>query len=188
MENVTVSRNLVGSINNFKNILIGNYREENLCDGINMLFNKFSVENLNVFIYTYFHKNEERSSVKEYFDIIELIKQTTGIEAIIEKVISTVGKSIGFLDIDEQNPLLSGVFDESILSNKVSAQSYSSKERGVLKYVDAVGNVENNDHLFELFFTEVSQGPFHQNAEQHIDDDNCKLTKLGKDTLDRNNG
>ncbi|PKC72610.1 hypothetical protein RhiirA1_452124 [Rhizophagus irregularis] len=41
--------------------------------------------------------------------------------------------------------------EESILSNKVSAQSYSSIERGVLKYVDVVGSVENNDHLFELY-------------------------------------
>jgi hypothetical protein len=45
-----------GSINSFKTLL-GNYPEENLCDRINMLFNKFSVEDLNVFIYTYFHEN-----------------------------------------------------------------------------------------------------------------------------------
>jgi hypothetical protein len=45
------------------------------------------------------------------------------------------------------------------------AQSFSSKERGVLKYVDVVGSVESNDHLFELLFTEVSHGPFHPNPE-----------------------
>lgn len=68
------------------------------------------------------------------------------------------------------------------------AQSFSSKERGVLKYVDVVGSVETNNYLFELLFTEVSHGPFHPNPEQHIEDDNCKLSKLGKDALDRNMG
>lgn len=55
-DGIKKSRYVNGLINNFKTIL-GNYREENLCDGINTLFNKFSVENSNVFIYTYFHKN-----------------------------------------------------------------------------------------------------------------------------------
>jgi len=38
------------------------------------------------------------------------------------------------------------------------------------------------------FFTEVSHGPFHVNPNQHIEDDNCILSKLGKDSLDRNAG
>ena len=68
------------------------------------------------------------------------------------------------------------------------AQSFSSRDRGVLKYVDTVGSIECNNKLFELFFTEVSHGPFHSNPEQHIDGDNFKLSKLGKDALDRNKG
>lgn len=52
-DGIKKSRYVNDSINNFK-ILLGNYRVENLCDGIIMLFNKFSVEDLNVFIYTYF--------------------------------------------------------------------------------------------------------------------------------------
>jgi hypothetical protein len=39
-----------------------------------------------------------------------------------------------------------------------------------------------------FFFVEVSYGPFHQHPEDHIDDDNRKLSKLGKDALDRNMG
>lgn len=66
------------------------------------------------------------------------------------------------------------------------AQSLSAKGRGIVKYVDVIGNVQNNDHLFEVFFLEVSHGPFHQSPEQHIDDDRYKLFKLGKDSIDRN--
>lgn len=68
------------------------------------------------------------------------------------------------------------------------AQCFSSKERGVLKYVDIVGSVENNNRLFELFFVEVSHGPFHPHPEDHINEDDHKLSKLGKDALDRNIG
>src|SRR5579859_2685474 len=49
------SRYVYGSINNFTKLL-GGYCEENLCDGINMLYHMFSLDDLNVFIYTYFHK------------------------------------------------------------------------------------------------------------------------------------
>lgn len=70
----------------------------------------------------------------------------------------------------------------------VQAQSQSARNRGVLKYVDVIGNVEYNGHLFENFFIEVSHGPFHPNPEQHVADDNIKLAKLGKDSLDRNKG
>lgn len=68
------------------------------------------------------------------------------------------------------------------------AQSLSAKDRGVLKYVDVIGNSENNGHFFENFFVEVSHGLFHTHPEQHIEDDNIKLAKLGKDSLDRNDG
>lgn len=68
------------------------------------------------------------------------------------------------------------------------AQSLSAKDRGVLKYVDIIGNIEVKGHLFENFFVEVSHGPFHPNPDQHIVDDNVKLAKLGKDSFDRNSG
>jgi len=68
------------------------------------------------------------------------------------------------------------------------AQSLSSKNRGVIKFVDTIGNITSNDEIFELFFVEVSHGPFHPNPEKHIEEDNYKLTKLGKDGLDRNRG
>lgn len=64
------------------------------------------------------------------------------------------------------------------------AQSLSDRNRGV----DVIGNVEYNGHLFENFFIEISHGPFHPNPEQHVADDNIKLAKLGKDSLDRNRG
>jgi len=66
------------------------------------------------------------------------------------------------------------------------AQSFSAKDRGVLKYVDVIGMSVNKNHLFENFFVEVSHGPFYEHPEQHIMEDNIKLGKLGKDSLDRN--
>jgi len=66
------------------------------------------------------------------------------------------------------------------------AQSLSAKDRGVLKYVDVIGMSVNKSHLFENFFVEVSHGPFYEHPEQHIMEDNIKLGKLGKDSLDRN--
>jgi len=70
------------------------------------------------------------------------------------------------------------------------AQSLSSKNRGVIKFVDTIGNITSNvsNDIFEIFFVEVSHGPFHPNPEKHIEEDNYKLTKLGKDGLDRNSG
>jgi len=68
------------------------------------------------------------------------------------------------------------------------AQSLSARDRGVLKYVDVIGNIELKGNLFENFFVEVSHGPFHPNPDQHIVDDNVKLAKLGKDSLDRISG
>jgi hypothetical protein len=64
----------------------------------------------------------------------------------------------------------------------------SAKNRGVQKFVDTIGNIEVNNHIFEVFFVEVSHGPFHPNPELHVIDDNYKLAKLGKDSLDRNRG
>ena len=42
--------------------------------------------------------------------------------------------------------------------------------------------------FLKFFFVEVSHGPFHPDPFKHIEDDNYKLTKLGKDGLDRNSG
>ncbi len=68
------------------------------------------------------------------------------------------------------------------------AQSLSSKNRGVIKFVDTIGNVTSHDRIFEIFFVEVSHGPFHPSSENHIEEDYYKLIKLGKDGLDRNSG
>lgn len=68
------------------------------------------------------------------------------------------------------------------------AQSLSSKNRGVIKFVDTIGNVTSHDRIFEIFFVEVSHGPFHPSPENHIEEDYYKLIKLGKDGLDRNSG
>lgn len=45
-----------------------------------------------------------------------------------------------------------------------------------------------DSHFFEVFFVEVSHGPFHPSPEQHAEEDNYKLSKLGKDSLGRNKG
>ncbi|CAG8653527.1 7369_t:CDS:2 [Funneliformis mosseae] len=66
------------------------------------------------------------------------------------------------------------------------AQSLSVKDKGILKYIDIIGNIELKRHLFQNFFVEVSYGPFYPNPDQHIINDNIKLAKLGKDSLDRN--
>ena len=70
----------------------------------------------------------------------------------------------------------------------IKPKAYQLRTSGVLKYVDVIGNVEYNGHFFENFFVEVSHGPFHLDSNQHIVDDNFKLAKLGKYSLDRNRG
>ncbi|GBB87129.1 hypothetical protein RclHR1_13590004 [Rhizophagus clarus] len=66
------------------------------------------------------------------------------------------------------------------------AQSLAAKDRGVLKYVDVIRNIDINGHYLENFFVEVSHRPFHHNPHDHVIHDNYKLAKLGKDSLDRN--
>ena len=75
-DGIKKSRYVNGSINNFTTLLASNYREENLCNGVNMLFNEFSVEDMNVYIYAYFHKTvngpvvvikSDRTNVNENF-------------------------------------------------------------------------------------------------------------------------
>jgi len=58
----------------------------------------------------------------------------------------------------------------------------------VIKFVNTIGNVTSHDRIFEIFFVEVSHGPFHPSSENHIEEDYYKLIKLGKDGLDRNSG
>ncbi|CAG8846165.1 6808_t:CDS:1, partial [Gigaspora margarita] len=66
------------------------------------------------------------------------------------------------------------------------AQSLSAKDRDARKFGDVIGYFTGSDkNLYELFFVEVSYGPFHQEPEDHIDDDRKKLRKLGKDSIDR---
>jgi hypothetical protein len=69
------TRYVIGSMDNFKKLL-GSYSEENLCDGVKILFNIFSVEDMNEYIYTYFHKTvngpvivikSDRTNVNENF-------------------------------------------------------------------------------------------------------------------------
>ncbi|CAG8854622.1 27360_t:CDS:2, partial [Gigaspora margarita] len=66
------------------------------------------------------------------------------------------------------------------------AQSLLAKDRGAQKFGDIIGYFTGSDkNLYELFFIEVSYGPFHQEPEDHIDDNRKKLGKLGKDSIDR---
>ncbi|CAG8809263.1 41662_t:CDS:2 [Gigaspora margarita] len=65
------------------------------------------------------------------------------------------------------------------------AQSISAKGRGARKFGDTIGIITRDGDQFETLFVEVSYGPFHHDPEHHIDEDNIKLGKLGKDSIDR---
>jgi len=65
------------------------------------------------------------------------------------------------------------------------AQSISAKDRGARKFGDTIGTITRDGSQFEILFVEVSYGPFHPDPELHISEDNIKLGKLGKDSIDR---
>ncbi|CAG8833311.1 28901_t:CDS:2, partial [Gigaspora margarita] len=66
------------------------------------------------------------------------------------------------------------------------AQSLSAKDCGVRKFGNVIGYITGSDKiLYEVFFVEVSYGPFHKDPEPHINEDKIKLGKLGKDSIDR---
>ncbi|CAJ0828189.1 12719_t:CDS:2, partial [Entrophospora sp. SA101] len=60
-----------------------------------------------------------------------------------------------------------------------------TKDRGVLNTIDVLGPFNTDDlNVQEIFFGELSNGPFATDLT-HVKNDNTKLGKLGKDSLDR---
>ncbi|CAG8853286.1 41306_t:CDS:2, partial [Gigaspora margarita] len=69
--------------------------------------------------------------------------------------------------------------DEKQLVHDFKPQSLLAKDHGARKFGDIIGYFTGSDkNLYELFFVEVSYGPFHQEPEDHIDNDRKKLGKL----------
>src|SRR2546421_3118778 len=63
-------------------------------------------------------------------------------------------------------------------------QSMASKDHGFQKYADIFGTYYDNSNAHEILYGEISYGPFHPNPDDHINEDNLRLGKFGKDRLD----
>ncbi|CAG8565921.1 16834_t:CDS:2, partial [Gigaspora margarita] len=156
----------------------------------------------------YLGSNIKQKLTESEFDPSQDAKTISAIQSIknssnSNKLISTIGKYISSApkeELDKDDPLYSGIIDLENIENQKPClfqnlsnltwldENKNEIERDGKQLVRDIKRIWNNSYyqersrndknIYELFFVEVSYGPFYQDPEPHIDDNKKKLGKL----------